>query len=1078
MKIAHISDIHIRNLRYHDEYKTVFENLYKKLKELDVDLIVNTGDTAHTKVQISPEFVQMASEFFTRLGEITTTFVILGNHDLNLNNSNRLDAISPIVKNIDNVFLLTSDGQHVNKDGLILPWAGRKSNLFQFWLYDITCDENKHPKKERILEVSQKLAAAGRSSDSSLSNVVNIGLFHGSVFGAVIDSGFELVHYEADMKRFDGMDFVMLGDIHKRQSFMNGRAWYPGSLIQQNFGEDPGKGFLVWDIKTKDDFDVSFHELKGSRGFYTVKINSDLVIPDLNIPQDARIRAVVDSEMTLSQQKDLEKELKLKFLPKDIVSIVSSEKKSTDAKIEKAFDPNESYKNKLFDYARSRGADDLLVSLIDLYDDECVRETSEEDVRQNAFWKINSIGWSNLFNYGESNIIDFSKTEGLSGIFAPNGSGKSSLFDIILLSLFDKITKDVPKNIDLINDNRDLATIVVDLSIGDENYIIERQIERIKYGQRKFSEAKEWGKTTLSFYKSTEDGKVELSENGISRSETEKQVRRLIGTFDEFVMTSMVSQSTISGIPGGADIINCKESDRKKILFKFLGLDQFETRAEIAKEKLKKLSSEMKIIENESSNENLIDSQKKLEEFKIIIEALNDQLRTERTLENHIAQELQTAKSAIFPVVPEDPEIIKKKIATAESALQVVSDRGVLDSRTILEIEGKLKKLKKEEPPGSEVLLSEIVKQKNEISKKKNSLTSEVEKKLVVINNAKKASATISQVPCEGKFPTCQFLTDAFSAQDSLEEMINSYNSILMKKQDNENEFTKITDLEIISKKYAEWKTEVNTKESEITLLEQRITLNDEVLRSKQDDLRHLEKDLKTSILAEEEREKVKSLKFGIENLEKKLKVQQKESSATESSVLQMQRKYGSIESQIEKIKQSSLRLEEIRKQVSAYEIYTEAMGKHGIPYTILTGMLPFINEEINRILSQVVGFKVFLEHDQSEQTIRIYIQYNDFKSRSLSLAGGAEKFIASLAIRVALISVSRLPKTNLLIVDEGFGKLDSEMMDSVQKMFEHLKTIFGNVFVVSHVEAMKDMVDTIIEISTDDSGYAHVEVV
>ncbi len=1073
MKIAQISDIHIRNLRYHDEYREVFKNLYAKLKELDVDLIVNTGDTAHTKVQISPEFVQMASEFFTNLGNIATTFVILGNHDLNLNNSGRLDAISPIVKDIDNVFLLTSSGQHVDSNGLVLPWAGRKSNLFQFWLYDITDDESKHPKKEHVLKLSQKLAATGKSS-----NVVNVGFFHGSVFGAIVDSGFELVHYEADMKRFSGMDFVMLGDIHKRQSFMNGRAWYPGSLIQQNFGEDPDKGFLLWDIKTKDDFDVTFHKLEGSRGFYTIRIEKDLLIPDDKIPEGARIRAIVDSEITLAQQKNLAKELKEKFLPKDIVSITSNERSSLDiSKTEKNFDPNESYRVKLLDYARSNGASEEIVDLIRAIDDTCIKESSEEDVRQNAFWKINSIAWSNLFNYGESNVIDFSKTEGLSGIFAPNGSGKSSLFDVVLQGLFDKITKDAPKNIDLINDNRDLATIVVDLSIGDEGYVIERQIERVKYGHRKFSETKEWGKTTLSFYKITEDGKTELSENGISRSETERQIRRLIGTFDEFIMTSMVSQSPVFGIPGGADIINCKESDRKKILFKFLGLDQFESRAEIAREKLKKLSSEMKVIENDSTEEDLKNLIEKQENLKKTIEENNSNLSTEKLLVNQITKELHEAQSAKLSLI-ESPETIKKKIDEAELALKEVLDRGTLDLNSIEDLKNEIKKLKDEEPIGRTISLAEISKEKNEAAKKQNKLQSDSEKKLVLIKTARKASETIGQVPCEGKYPTCKFLTDAFNARSSIDEMIEAYNLISSKKQEIDEELSKITDLEIASRKFNEWKITVSVKESELSLLNQRKDLNNEVLRSKQDDLERLQKDLESSILAEKEREKIFELKKGIKKLEEQLSHYRKIVSQLETNILMMERQFGSIESQIEKMKQSFTRLDEIRKKVSAYELYTDAMGKHGIPYVILAGMLPFINEEINRILSQFVGFKVFLEHDQAEQTIRIFIQYNEFKSRSLSLAGGAEKFIASLAIRVALISVSRLPKTNLLIIDEGFGRLDPEMMDSVQRMLEFLKSVFGNVFVVSHVEAMKDMVDTIIEISTDECGYAHIEVI
>ena len=97
MKFAHISDTHIKNLKYHYEYRIVFEQLYEALWEHEVDCIVHCGDIAHTKTQISPEFVEMCSDFFRNLAEIAPTYIILGNHDGNLKNSSRQDALTPIV---------------------------------------------------------------------------------------------------------------------------------------------------------------------------------------------------------------------------------------------------------------------------------------------------------------------------------------------------------------------------------------------------------------------------------------------------------------------------------------------------------------------------------------------------------------------------------------------------------------------------------------------------------------------------------------------------------------------------------------------------------------------------------------------------------------------------------------------------------------------------------------------------------------------------------------------------------------------------------------------------------------------
>ena len=86
MKFAHIADTHIRNLKYHPEYKIVFKRMYEILRAEQVDCIVHCGDIAHTKTQISPEFVDMTADFFRSLAEIAPTYIILGNHDGNLKN--------------------------------------------------------------------------------------------------------------------------------------------------------------------------------------------------------------------------------------------------------------------------------------------------------------------------------------------------------------------------------------------------------------------------------------------------------------------------------------------------------------------------------------------------------------------------------------------------------------------------------------------------------------------------------------------------------------------------------------------------------------------------------------------------------------------------------------------------------------------------------------------------------------------------------------------------------------------------------------------------------------------------------
>ena len=120
-KIAHIADTHIRNLKYHDEYKAVFKKLYADLKKKQPDIIIHCGDIAHTKTQLSPEYFALAGDFLKSLANIAPTYVILGNHDGNLKNSNRQDAITPIAEALSHprLHLMKNSGEFEPQPGLV-----------------------------------------------------------------------------------------------------------------------------------------------------------------------------------------------------------------------------------------------------------------------------------------------------------------------------------------------------------------------------------------------------------------------------------------------------------------------------------------------------------------------------------------------------------------------------------------------------------------------------------------------------------------------------------------------------------------------------------------------------------------------------------------------------------------------------------------------------------------------------------------------------------------------------------------------------------------------------------------------
>lgn len=253
-KVIHIADVHIRTMRMHDEYKEVFVSLIKQVTELVQDFereeirIVVAGDLVHQKIVISNEQLMLGTWFLRNLEKIAPVILIAGNHDLLENNKDRMDSITPMVQ-----FLPDANINYFKESLCYLD-----DNIV--WCVYSIFEENERPNIE---------AARLEFGDDKK----YIGLFHAPVINAKTDIGYDIDH-GAGLDIFEGCDMVMLGDIHKRQSFIHKgiNIAYPSSLIQQNFGENVTKhGFLYWDVESKS---FTEHDVDNRFLYYQFKIKS------------------------------------------------------------------------------------------------------------------------------------------------------------------------------------------------------------------------------------------------------------------------------------------------------------------------------------------------------------------------------------------------------------------------------------------------------------------------------------------------------------------------------------------------------------------------------------------------------------------------------------------------------------------------------------------------------------------------------------------------------------------------------------------------------------------------------------
>tara|TARA_R110001599_G_scaffold181507_1_gene374289 strand:- start:230 stop:679 length:450 start_codon:yes stop_codon:yes gene_type:complete len=148
-------------------------------------------------------------------------------------------------------------------------------------------------------------------------------------------------------------------------------------------------------------------------------------------------------------------------------------------------------------------------------------------------------------------------------------------------------------------------------------------------------------------------------------------------------------------------------------------------------------------------------------------------------------------------------------------------------------------------------------------------------------------------------------------------------------------------------------------------------------------------------------------------------------------------------------------------------------MHSNGIAYDVIKKRLPTINDEVAKVLANIVDFEVFFEDDGKR--LNIFIKHPSYDPRPLEMGSGAEKTIAAMAIRLALLSVSSLPKGDIFILDEPGTALDADNMEGFVRILDVVKSYFKTVLLITHLDSLKDCVDTQITIDKVD-GYAFIK--
>ena len=1038
-RIAHISDTHIRNLKYHEEYRHVFKEIYDSLKQEQPDYIVHTGDLAHTKTQLSPEYFEMASNFLKSLADIAPTIMILGNHDGNLKNGDRQDAVTPIIEALQhpNFTLLKNSGEYSPEPGLTF----------------------------NVLSVFDR-ETWQRPSDK---NSINIALYHGAIMGSQVGSGFGLDHGEDDISIFDSFDYAMLGDIHRTQFLdPDRRVWYAGSTVQQNFGESRLKGYLLWNIHDKDRHSVEKRLFQSPRPFITLTLNSDGTLPNENVPKNARLRIICEHNIPLSKLKRVCDYAQAKWSATSVNFVNkyeggSSSVSSATGKAINMRDPDNQEKF-LREFMDSKEIDDTVRERVVELSRDYLKKVSADDISRNVVWDIKKMEWDYLFNYGKGNSIDFSKLSGLVGIFGKNYSGKSSIIDAALFGLFNDTSKGERKNVHIINQNQEKALCKLEVSVGDDVYKISRSLERTKTS----------AKTDLDFTKYAFGTHAE-SKNGETRNATDENIRNTFGTMNDFMMTSLSAQNDSFGF------INEGSTKRKEILAKFLDLQVFDQMHKLAKAESAELRGVIKHL-------NSHDSEKKLKRAKAELSEILEDIQTQKELCDKHRDRLE--------VLLEEQKLINDQVVAASQKPidinEIKSQRSqavaaLLKAQKQLEGYESEYKAKMSQIGDLEFLLPQLQDEANTAQEELNAYNLIVEQISIVQPEVKKLVRKVDNLQSKIEMlhdheydPNCKFCCDNEFVKAAEKAKID----IVSVREQKDKKVSELTDLKLKGslfdaddlrskiQSYADNLKSIESLRSVYETIELKINNCKSQIEVNTQKIQRLDEDISYYNDNIEAYENLESLRRDLQAITKTVELKKSEIKKCDDKVLGYMSEKGSAVRAIQEAEEKIQKIKEAERDYIAYDIFVQATHANGISYEVIKSMLPVINSEIQKILSPIVDFSVFFDNEGDK--LEIYLQHPKYDPRPLSMGSGAEKTIASMAVRLALVSISSLPKSQVFILDEPATALDADHMEGFVRLLQMIKSQFKTVLLITHLENLKDVVDTTIEIDKVD-GYAKV---
>ena len=668
-----------------------------------------------------------------------------------------------------------------------------------------------------------------------------------------------------------------------------------------------------------------------------------------------------------------------------------------------------------------------------------IDKLNQNKVRYNK-WYIKKIEFSNFLSFGEDNVIDYTALDGITVIESTpkNFGGKSTSSVDLLMFLFFNSTTKTKTAIEIFNkfSEKDELSVRGEITIDGDDYVIERKLSRKK------TKVGEYNVTNkLEFYKKKEDGTIE-NLTGEQRRETEAFIASAIGSEEDFLSTIMTTGNNLE------QLIESKPTARGQILTKLMGLESLKVKEDIARGiyndwSRKLVSNTYNITQLEIDNTNYQDSITNSDNEN---ERLNGELtRLDKHLKesegrrdivlgsrnNDIDRELINTNPTLLEREINDLKTVKNASQKNADSVEVVEPSKYYNEDQHKELRGQMADLQgidvayKYEKGEKEKLIKQF--EEGTVCPTCNRALDEVDH-TDEIEKIKKEIEEINKGIETNKL-----------AFDSLKEQSNNLESLR----------TEFDTYERNKLRKARYELEVEQKQLEIDSKQLKLDRYD-------DNKKKLEENQKIDA-------EVIALRTKIDTANADIRVANITIERHKSNIETMKEKIGVNNDLIVKIKGE----EELG---NTFKTYLTIYGKNGISKLIMKNMIPLLNQELYRLLVDSCHFILELNVNDKNEVEFLMIDTETRVVKPLNSGSGYEKTISSLALRAVLTKISSLPKPNIVVMDEVFGKVADENLEMVGEFFKKIKDYFEHIIVISHNPLIRNWSDNIIMIKKEEN--------